>query len=840
MNFQGISSHNGQRVTPENNGIHFQELVSIPQGMRSSTAVKSDFFMRMAIALAGILGVMFHFITSFQIPCVALDLGALCFAEVVVFSFLLEYRKKGKYILLILFGLVAALIVYRFPLLTDGFKLVVDSVYMQVETVKVGLFASGYIPNAEEAIAAFLSFCSFFLAFFICFSVVFRNSFLLLLLTTVPVFEIGMYHGMVPAYWSYALLLSCWIAGLVMSLSKHTGRKTGQPLLGAIGLITAVVLFVSFWVSDYAIENLGVERLPAIDRLRTKISQGIQNFSLEDYLLKVSQNQTKGAPLGKTDVRRYDNVPVLRVNMPSSTSTVYLRGYVGTVYEGDRWNQLSSSDYARHQAMLDEFERAGVYPQNLATNLIGLCKQNGIQHLALPYYAIYVENIGADARYLYTPYHTVYPVNSNLDYFYDTNVFVKKIDHYGLNYYQNFSEPQIFDRLNGYDLTGSDIFLEQNSLERQYRDFVYEEYTKLPERSLQTVKETYGAPAFQAQSLAEKLLIIRQDLSALEYTLSPGKTPYGKDFVEYFLYENQKGYCTYFASAAGVMLRAAGVPTRYVEGFTVKPEDFSDANLAPQEKWLDDFPTYDIELQDNRAHAWIEIYIDGMGWQPFDVTPGGNGSQGMVLPESSMTSDTNSQPVTTSPAMPETSTAAVPSETTTTAAETTPPVTTEPDNPEELIQKQGGKTSVLIRILLTVLVAVAVLALAAYWLIQRRKKAALNRIQEFHQEDYRAAILAIYRYFEKLALWLQVTRPEIPQYEEYVEQVAQRCSGFEFDRNTALKLLNLAEKADFSPHAVQKDEAEAAEKFVQNFASQLYQNNSWPRRILMAYIKRLI
>ena len=53
------------------------------------------------------------------------------------------------------------------------------------------------------------------------------------------------------------------------------------------------------------------------------------------------------------------------------------------------------------------------------------------------------------------------------------------------------------------------------------------------------------------------------------YTVRPGKTPKKKDFVNYFLLENKKGYCSYFASAAVLIFRYMGIPARYVEGYAI-------------------------------------------------------------------------------------------------------------------------------------------------------------------------------------------------------------------------------------------------------------------------------
>lgn len=77
--------------------------------------------------------------------------------------------------------------------------------------------------------------------------------------------------------------------------------------------------------------------------------------------------------------------------------------------------------------------------------------------------------------------------------------------------------------------------------------------------------------------------------------------------MDYFLFHQKKGYCTYFASAFGVLARCVGIPTRYVEGFMV---DY---------KEKDNVGAY--QVGSNNAHAWVEAYIEGIGWIPFEPTP---------------------------------------------------------------------------------------------------------------------------------------------------------------------------------------------------------------------------
>ena len=71
-----------------------------------------------------------------------------------------------------------------------------------------------------------------------------------------------------------------------------------------------------------------------------------------------------------------------------------------------------------------------------------------------------------------------------------------------------------------------------------------------------------------ATTTGEKVEIIRDYLSDnYTYTLDASVLPEGKDFVDYFLFEDPKGYCVQFATSLTVMYRIAGIPARYVEGY---------------------------------------------------------------------------------------------------------------------------------------------------------------------------------------------------------------------------------------------------------------------------------
>lgn len=79
--------------------------------------------------------------------------------------------------------------------------------------------------------------------------------------------------------------------------------------------------------------------------------------------------------------------------------------------------------------------------------------------------------------------------------------------------------------------------------------------------------------------------------------------PEEKDFARWFLERSDTGYCVHFATAATVLLRAAGIPARYVEGYLITCE----AGVR-------------TEVSSKAAHAWAEYY-DGGVWRILEATP---------------------------------------------------------------------------------------------------------------------------------------------------------------------------------------------------------------------------
>jgi transglutaminase-like putative cysteine protease len=140
----------------------------------------------------------------------------------------------------------------------------------------------------------------------------------------------------------------------------------------------------------------------------------------------------------------------------------------------------------------------------------------------------------------------------------------------------------------------------------EYPDWVNSRYLPLPEtvtpRTIELALDI-TAPYENSFDKARALeTFIRETMIYDETVTAP---PGDADIVDYLLFERQRGYCEYSASAMTVMLRAVGIPARVVVGFA--PGTYDD-KLAGY-----------MYLQSN-AHAWTEAYFPGFGWIPFEPT----------------------------------------------------------------------------------------------------------------------------------------------------------------------------------------------------------------------------
>lgn len=121
-----------------------------------------------------------------------------------------------------------------------------------------------------------------------------------------------------------------------------------------------------------------------------------------------------------------------------------------------------------------------------------------------------------------------------------------------------------------------------------------------------------------ATSAYAKALKIQAWLRTFQYSektpVEDGYDGTGMDVLSTFL-TKKAGYCIHFAAAMAVMARVVGIPSRIAVGFA--PGHATGQTVAVP--FSQPLPEYQVDGRD--AHAWPELYFQGLGWVPFEPTP---------------------------------------------------------------------------------------------------------------------------------------------------------------------------------------------------------------------------
>ena len=141
---------------------------------------------------------------------------------------------------------------------------------------------------------------------------------------------------------------------------------------------------------------------------------------------------------------------------------------------------------------------------------------------------------------------------------------------------------------------------------REYPDRIEERYTQLPGSTPDRVAERTDQITQGADNPYDRAVAIEQWLEAnREYSLDIER-PEG-NIADAFLFEMERGYCTYYATTMVTMLRSQGVPARLATGYTPGEQVGENRRV----------------VRGLNSHAWVEVYFPDVGWVRFDPTPAG-------------------------------------------------------------------------------------------------------------------------------------------------------------------------------------------------------------------------
>ena len=280
---------------------------------------------------------------------------------------------------------------------------------------------------------------------------------------------------------------------------------------------------------------------------------------------------------------------------------LYLRGFVGETYTASGWEPLSGDTLAEYESLFYWLHREGFYGQSAVGQAVALTSQDASAGLT-------IRTRSACSARVYLPY--ALGDSSFLDpmALEDATARARKKD-LTLRYYPG-SVPQWYEAQAALSRQQSEnkAYLSQ---ENAYRAFVQAQYLQLTPEAAQAARALFGGEV-QAMTLAEIRQVILDRLDQnLNYDETVDTRTGSLDFLQYLTSVTRRGYSVHYATAATVMLRYCGVPARYVEGYFISAEEAQ--NLAPGQT---------VTLDESHAHAWTEYYLDGVGWIPFEVTPG--------------------------------------------------------------------------------------------------------------------------------------------------------------------------------------------------------------------------
>lgn len=135
-------------------------------------------------------------------------------------------------------------------------------------------------------------------------------------------------------------------------------------------------------------------------------------------------------------------------------------------------------------------------------------------------------------------------------------------------------------------------------------DIIQARYTDLPQDVPARVTELAQEITSSQDNNYDRARALESFLRQYPYSLEVEPPPPRRDPVDFFLFDLQRGYCDYYASAMTVMARSIGLPARLVVGYVAQqPDDRGVQSI------------YQIN-----AHAWVEVYFHNIGWVTFEPT----------------------------------------------------------------------------------------------------------------------------------------------------------------------------------------------------------------------------
>ena len=683
-------------------------------------------------------------VNGFLIVIAAL-LSAMCFS--------LCYFHKKLLFLLIPGALLFAGVWY----ITDFFDPILPS-FMQLLHDILTRFSNAYpnysfvIPRAPEdgvrvSFTLLLSFAAFLLGAWMAWGVGYRSS-LICIAGALPILLICVIiNDTPPSAVPLVILISVWAT--VLLAKERQGEPSGMDAARVVVTAMAVLLVFSVIGIVYPKDDTRDQALPEVlqeflEHMPGPIQRALDRNSKGVATQVIGADTDAVLDLTQQGIRDRSDTVMLQLSC-TDTGALYLRGAAKDIYTGTSWE-------SRDEATTVD----SVYAHTSLGTSFGDSDQAAVQ----------IKNYRDSATVLFEPYGYI-SCTSASDITSDLRINMPE-DDYIIYFWPN---------VRSLDLTQTGV------ADESYDAYVNETCLDLPDGVGEELYELAISCGYDPElTTVQKIAWVAQFVRATgSYRLDVSCQPSNYDFATYFLETSQEGYCVHFATAAAVMYRALGIPSRYASGYRI---------TVTEEGAVTD-------VTDQDTHAWAEVYLSGIGWIPVETTPGF--SETLALPQVEVEQTAQQQEPED---VESTEDEGSPEEEAASEEETAPEETPEPEesSPEpsqepesqnsgtdEQEETSGDSSSVsasvrttvfgwLLRIIL-ILLALVLLALAV--IISRAAILRKKRRRGMEDSNRNAAAIVCWQYFEGLMRW-----------------------GAEPDSN----LEDLALKAKFSQHELTEEE----------------------------------
>ena len=470
---------------------------------------------------------------------------------------------------------------------------------------------------------------------------------------------------------------------------------------------------------------------------------------------------------------------------------LYLRGFTGAVFTGDTWEALDRSALAKNKDLL-YWLNLNAFNQNAqfdaAAAYAGLSKNT-----------VTIQNIGACSYYRYVPFSLgkgtlSKPENLNTD-----GVFADGQRSYV--YSVTGGTPDEIMQVLKLLQTSEDLaVLQYRKAESGYRQFVNHYYLQVPTDVRELLQEQWDAAAaaygtannLTQQQAQECTLIFLSRCFPEEGTPEDMKLPL----------EMAEGTTFQYATVAAMTLRYFGIPARYAEGYVISQEMAAGYESGET-----------MTVDSSCAKAWVEVYQDGIGWIPMDLTPG----IGEILedPESNDPNKGDSS-----------------------NKDTTEKKDEEEEEPTEQPEPTGGA---MVRIILEtmlwsllIVLGIILVLLLILWL--RRKLLLGKKEKKFQSAAVSDGIAWIYADTAVLLEKLGFDRGNGSM--RGLHQPLEEKYGLEFAAQFDA-VTDLNDRAMFSSQAMEEEHRKAAHKFHSHVLRKLKSELKWYKRLWLKWVRCL-